>query len=643
MAPAVRIMEGVCLGWHALKPTALKQVSELVGRRVRIRLVPGRTSMWNSFFVLVFYAGAGLVLIAAGVWYVSSLYTYVTGTGELVIAPFEIVLPNGTVDRSIGVALAHGLQAKLGEIETGIALAQKQLVRKPPESRAAVEPRVAQLPALAPPVPNIQPVLVQGVGLRTKLLDPADIKVSVAGVEVGQVVPWLQRQLAVQRTVVFTVYQKKQAVSVTGSLGAMGLQNDALVLEVKADPSEQEVPLDRVVEQMAYEITRLRLAADPENHLEALDGGEFQTLVGVLRETARLNLKVENGRTAPVAFQELLQTASRLAESVDGWYQLDNLAASIAESAKDWDAALKFYKRTRSALPETTKFAELRAAIDGKIAEVDGKRTVEAAPVPAAGPSQEEARLKMVAYVKEATEFFNAILGQKMKPPIVKLQTDPAMKFSPYYDADKTIVAAEDVQYLPDLTFRNTAWQHLLALTGIQIADDDATDIIYSANDILTTLMHQHYLKQDAASSDWKLAKGFVEWIKGQKLTKPFEGTPWINFAAPGTAYEDPTAGKDRQVAHVRNRSTKQYERMYINSGIFDKAFYLVAKDKGSDRAGEIWIGALRQVKKARGLDYQRFARMLFDNAGQDKDVVKRALAAVGLDVEKPTRAESTQ
>jgi hypothetical protein len=516
-------------------------------------------------------------------------------------------------------------------------------VRKAPESRATVEQPVPQLPALVPAVPNIQPVFVQGVGLRTKLLDPADIKVSVAGVEVGQVVPWLQRQLAVPRTVVFTVYQKKQAVRVTGSLGAMGLPNDALALEVRADPPDQEVPLDRVVEQMAYEITRLRLAADPENHVEALDGGEFQTLIGVLRETARLNLQVERGRSAPVAFQDLLQTASRLAESVDGWYQLDNLTASIAESAKDWDAALKFYKRTRGALPEAARFAALRKSIDVKIAEMETKSSADAAAVEAAVPSQEAARGKMVEYVKEAVDFYNALLGQRFKPPIVKIQTDPSMRFSPYYDSDKTIVAAEEVQYLPDFMFRNAAWQHLLALTGVQIGGgDDATDILYSANDVLTMLMHQHYLKQDATSSDWKLGKGFVEWINGKKLTKPFEGTPWINMAAPGTAYHDQAAGKDRQVDHVRNRSTKQSERMYINSGIFDKAFYLVAKARTSDRAAEIWIAALRQAKKARRLDFQRFARLLFDNAGPDKGVVKSALADVGLDVEKPAPSETT-
>src|SRR5207245_6717106 len=127
-------------------------------------------------------------------------------------------------------------------------------------------------------------------------------------------------------------------------------------------------PLDRVVERTAYELTRLRLATDPENRVEALDADEFRSLVGVLRESARLNMQVEHGRTVPVAFQDLLQAASKLAESVDGWYQLDNLTASIAESAKDWDAARKFYERVHKTVPDRSKPSELRTSIDTKIA-----------------------------------------------------------------------------------------------------------------------------------------------------------------------------------------------------------------------------------------------------------------------------------
>jgi Zn-dependent metalloprotease len=586
--------------------------------------------MWESLFRVAFYGGVGLALAAAVVWYIGSLYSMLAGKGEVVIAPFEIVRANGAVDKGDGIALAHMLQVQLHEVEQGIEAAQMQLMGKPPEGRAArIEESVPQAPgAFGIPPPSLPPVLIQGVGMQTRLLDPAEVKVSVAGVEVGQVVPWLQRQLVIQRTVVFTIYEKKQSVHVTGALKPMGL-DDSLALDMKTDGTEDVVPLDRVVEQMAYEITRRRLAANHDNRVDALDGQEFQSLVEVLRETARLNRQVERGRTLPAAFQELLQTATKLAESVDGWYQLDNLTASIAESAKDWDSALKFYQRTEKGLPTGSKFNDLRKSVADKIVEVQTKVTNEQTPSTrrALSVDAEQARRKMEEYVKEAVDFYNNLLGQRLKPPVVKIQTDVSLKYNPYYDGDKKIVADSDVQFLPDMTFRNAAWPHLLAMSGIQVGQqDEANDILYSAVDVLTMLMHQHYLKQDAASSDWELGKGYMEWVNGKKLTKPFEGTPWVSFAKPA-------------VANIRNRSTKEYERQYVNSGIWDKAFYLVATKRSTDRAAEIWISVLRQLKKLGRVDYLRFGRLLFEAAGPDKDAVRDALHEIGLDIEKPIAA----
>ena len=39
-------------------------------------------------------------------------------------------------------------------------------------------------------------------------------------------------------------------------------------------------------------------------------------------------------------------------------------------------------------------------------------------------------------------------------PVPVKLQTDPVLKYAPYYDSHNVVAAAE-VQVLPDLIFRN--------------------------------------------------------------------------------------------------------------------------------------------------------------------------------------------
>src|SRR5262245_38374287 len=96
-----------------------------------------RIGMLDSLFKVTFYSAVGLALVAAVVWYVGSLYSMLTGKGEVVIVPFEIVRTNGTVDKAEGTALAHMLQVQLREIEHGLQAAQTQLVGKPPEGRAA--------------------------------------------------------------------------------------------------------------------------------------------------------------------------------------------------------------------------------------------------------------------------------------------------------------------------------------------------------------------------------------------------------------------------------------------------------------------------------------------------------------------------
>src|SRR5678815_5649269 len=144
-----------------------------------------------------FYGVTGFALVAASCWYVNSLYNTLTGRGEVVIAPFELVHQDGAVDKTRGTALAHMLQAQLVEIERDLDSAQAQLVGTPPKAASSPDALPSTTPQdsipLTAPIP-IPIVLTQGVGLRTRLLDPTEIKVSVAGVEVGGVVSWLQRQ-----------------------------------------------------------------------------------------------------------------------------------------------------------------------------------------------------------------------------------------------------------------------------------------------------------------------------------------------------------------------------------------------------------------------------------------------------------------
>ena len=182
-------------------------------------------NMLDLFFRVTFYVVTGVALAGACAWYAQSLYHEVTGRGEVVIAPFEVVGSANNKDR--GLALAHMLHARLREIERDMRVAQQELMGGHPGTRPAapatmqsLEPAPAQAGMVATRIAMPQ-LLTQTVELRAGLLEPADINISVGGVQVGGVVAWMQRLMSNPRTLVFTLYERKDGAQVSGSLHAL--------------------------------------------------------------------------------------------------------------------------------------------------------------------------------------------------------------------------------------------------------------------------------------------------------------------------------------------------------------------------------------------------------------------------------------
>ena len=112
---------------------------------------------------------------------------------------------------------------------------------------------------------------------------------------------------------------------------------------------------------------------------------------------------------------------------------------------------------------------------------------------------------------------------------------------------------------------------------------------------------------------------------------------------APGTAYDDPTLGEDPQPDHmskfVQLGEDEDNGGVHINSGIPNKAFYLVATAIGGpawDQPGHIWYESLRASSP--DTQFQDFAETTFLKAGQlygraEQQLVREAWSEVGLDV----------
>ncbi|WP_350280111.1 M4 family metallopeptidase [Kribbella sp. HUAS MG21] len=169
-----------------------------------------------------------------------------------------------------------------------------------------------------------------------------------------------------------------------------------------------------------------------------------------------------------------------------------------------------------------------------------------------------------------------------------------------------------------------------------------------SLSDVFGSLAKQHALGQSAAEADWLIGAGlFLPGVQGVALRSMKE---------PGTAYDDPRLGKDPQPADMSGYVDTDDDNggVHINSGIPNRAFYLVATELGGnayDDAGRIWYTTLTSGNLPQSADFKTFAtatqtaaRTLFGEDAPQLAAVTNAWQTVGVldsDSELLTAAQS--
>jgi len=166
--------------------------------------------------------------------------------------------------------------------------------------------------------------------------------------------------------------------------------------------------------------------------------------------------------------------------------------------------------------------------------------------------------------------------------------------------------------------------------------DGQAGALNESFSDVFGSLVKQYALKQKADKADWLIGAGlFTNKIKGIALR---------SMKKPGSAYDDPTIGKDPQPGHMKNYvdTTSDNGGVHINSGIPNRAFYLAAIELGGyawEKAGEIWYIALTERLRERS-NFQTAANSthevagtLYDKSSHEQNAVKKAWDQVGIKI----------
>ncbi|MFC1864269.1 M4 family metallopeptidase [Chloroflexota bacterium] len=157
-----------------------------------------------------------------------------------------------------------------------------------------------------------------------------------------------------------------------------------------------------------------------------------------------------------------------------------------------------------------------------------------------------------------------------------------------------------------------------------------------SFSDVFGSLVKQRMLTQSASQADWLIGAGlFTSNVNGQGIR---------SMKAPGTAYDDPVLGKDPQPGHMRDYKNVAYDNggVHINSGIPNRAFYIVAQEIGGlawEKAGQIWYVTLRDKLQVSS-SFQDAANFTYETTGElfgkdslEQKAVRKGWSEVGINI----------
>ena len=126
-----------------------------------------------------------------------------------------------------------------------------------------------------------------------------------------------------------------------------------------------------------------------------------------------------------------------------------------------------------------------------------------------------------------------------------------------------------------------------------------------SVSDVFGALVEQYSAGQDTRSASWLIGAGlFTEQVQGEALR---------SMKAPGTAYDDDVLGSDPQPASMDGyiETDDDHGGVHLNSGIPNRAFYLVAEAIGGnawEAPGQIWYDTLTGPNLTATADFATFA-----------------------------------
>ncbi|MFI1012878.1 M4 family metallopeptidase [Streptomyces sp. NPDC020965] len=155
-----------------------------------------------------------------------------------------------------------------------------------------------------------------------------------------------------------------------------------------------------------------------------------------------------------------------------------------------------------------------------------------------------------------------------------------------------------------------------------------------SVSDVFGSLVKQYTHDETADQADWLIGAGL--------LAPAVSGVALRSMKEPGTAYDDDVLGKDPQPGSMDDyvHTDRDNGGVHINSGIPNRAFYLLATELGGkswERAGQIWFDTLTGGELGERANFTEFAGLTVAAArarygeGAELAAVLKAWSLVGV------------
>jgi Zn-dependent metalloprotease len=179
-----------------------------------------------------------------------------------------------------------------------------------------------------------------------------------------------------------------------------------------------------------------------------------------------------------------------------------------------------------------------------------------------------------------------------------------------FWDGDRMVLGDGDGEVFNRFTLSVSVIGHELThgvtqLTANMRYHGQSGALNESVSDVFGALVEQHAKGHSAAEASWLIGEGlFTDQVQGRALR---------SMKAPGTAYDDDVLGKDPQPASMAGYVDTDDDDggVHLNSGIPNRAFYLVAETLGGnawDAPGQIWYDTLTSGALTATVDFAGFA-----------------------------------